>query len=158
MDNLTQGDLQKMDEYPTEVGNEEGSSSPNTSCQNIYCWTDEKALEEIHAYVFPNHYEWLLIILYVIVFVVGLTGNFLVCFAVWRNKHLQTITNMFLVNLAVADFMVILIVLPPTVVVDVSETWFLGLYMCKIVSFLQVSDILYFMAFQKDFLFNSLKL
>lgn len=44
------------------------------------------------------------------------------------------------VNLAVADFMVCFICLPPTVLDDVTETWFMGSVMCKIVKYLQVSD------------------
>lgn len=49
------------------------------------------------------------------------------------------VTNIFIVNLAVADFFVILLCLPPTVVWDVTETWFLGEVLCKVVIYFQVS-------------------
>lgn len=51
---------------------------------------------------------------------------------------MRTVTNIFIVNLAVADFFVILLCLPPTVVWDVTETWFLGETLCKVVIYFQV--------------------
>lgn len=67
-------------------------------------------------------------------------GNALVCIAVYTNYTMRTVTNLFIVNLAVADFFVILLCLPPTVVWDVTETWFMGKAMCKVVLYFQVSD------------------
>lgn len=108
-------------------------------CRNDYCISDDAYVDMIQDFVFPTKYEWVLIGLYMIVFVVGVIGNFLVCFAVWRNQHMHTVTNLFIVNLAVADLMVILICLPPTVLGDVTETWYIGSVMCKIVMYSQVS-------------------
>lgn len=53
---------------------------------------------------------------------------------------MRTVTNIFIVNLAIADLLVIILCLPPTVVWDVSETWFLGSSMCKAILYLQVRD------------------
>ena len=66
-------------------------------------------------------------------------GNFLVCWAVWRNHNMRTVTNVFIVNLAVGDFLVILLCLPPTLVQNITTTWFLGSVMCKTLLFLQVN-------------------
>nr|AKQ63076.1 allatotropin receptor 1 [Platynereis dumerilii] len=111
---------------------------PNaTNCRNEYCVSDEEYLDMIKAYVFPSRFEWVLIVLYIQVFTIGLCGNLLVCFAVWRNQHMRTVTNYFIVNLAVADLLVIIICLPPTVLVDVSETWYMGAVMCKVVHYMQ---------------------
>lgn len=65
-------------------------------------------------------------------------GNALVCMAVYTNYTMRTVTNIFIVNLAVADFFVILFCLPPTVVWDVTKTWFMGEAMCKVVLYFQV--------------------
>ena len=108
-------------------------------CSNDYCLSDEDYLNEIEGYIFPTAFEWVLIVLYLYVFLVGLIGNSLVFFAVMRNRHMRTVTNFFIVNLATADFMVILICLPPTVFEDVTETWYMGKVMCKAVKYLQVS-------------------
>lgn len=101
--------------------------------------TKEEYLLMLYDYIYPQPYEWVLIATHAIVFVIGLIGNALVCIAVYRNHSMRTVTNYFIVNLAVADFMVILICLPPTVLWDVTETWFFGTAMCRIVLYFQVS-------------------
>ncbi|KAL5022392.1 hypothetical protein ScPMuIL_001547, partial [Solemya velum] len=85
---------------------------------------------------------WIFIVLFLNAFVFGLIGNFLVCYVIWKNNHLRTVTNSFLMNLAVADFMVILICLPPTLTHHITESWFLGGAMCKIVGYIQDVSVL----------------
>lgn len=53
---------------------------------------------------------------------------------------MRTVTNIFIVNLAIADLLVIILCLPPTVIWDVTETWFLGEAMCKVILYFQVSQ------------------
>ncbi|KDR20271.1 Orexin receptor type 2 [Zootermopsis nevadensis] len=107
------------------------------SCSNEYCISDDDYLNMIENHIFPTAYEWVLIAFHTVVFFVGLIGNALVCVAVYRNHSMRTVTNYFIVNLAVADFMVIFFCLPPTVVWDVTETWFMGTALCKIVLYFQ---------------------
>ena len=89
-------------------------------------------------YISPKFYHWIFIVLFFIVFVVGISGNLMVCYSVWRSTQLKTVTNYFLANLAAADFLVLLICLPPSVIQDVTQSWFLGAAMCKIFVYLQV--------------------
>ncbi|XP_035827000.1 orexin receptor type 2 [Aplysia californica] len=104
----------------------------------VQCYvSDQHILDEIYAYLVLSPLEWVISVIYVIVFITGLGGNFLVGYAVWRNKYLRTITNFFLTNLAVADFLTILFCLPPSFAQTIWETWFLGNVLCKIVSYLQ---------------------
>lgn len=110
------------------------------NCTNEYCVSDDDYLSMIENHIFPTTYEWVLIAFHTVVFLVGLIGNALVCVAVYRNHSMRTVTNYFIVNLAVADFMVIFFCLPPTVVWDVTETWFMGTALCKIVLYFQVSS------------------
>lgn len=98
----------------------------------------EEYVTMLNEYIYPQTYEWVLIATHTAVFVIGLVGNALVCVAVYRNHSMHTVTNYFLVNLAVADFMVILFCLPATVLWDVTETWFLGAALCKILLYFQV--------------------
>lgn len=96
-------------------------------------------MQMIETYIMtPNEYEWVLIGMHATVFFVGLIGNALVCAAVYRNHSMRTVTNYFIVNLALADFLVILFCLAPTVIWDVTETWFMGERLCKIISYIQV--------------------
>lgn len=51
---------------------------------------------------------------------------------------MRTVTNYFIVNLSLADVLVTLTCLPATLVVDITETWFLGNSLCKVIPYLQV--------------------
>ncbi|EFN76143.1 orexin receptor type 2 [Harpegnathos saltator] len=112
-----------------------------TNCTNDECISDEDYLEMMVEHIFPKLSDWVLIAMHSIVFVVGLIGNALVCMAVYRNHSMRTVTNYFIVNLAVADLLVLLICLPPSVLWDVTETWFLGLKLCKAVPYLQTVSV-----------------
>ena len=115
-----------------------------SNCTNDYCVSDEEYINLIAEHIAPDLSDWFLIAMHSIVFAAGFIGNSLVCLAVYRNHSMRTVTNYFIVNLAVADLLVILICLPPTVLWDVTETWFLGLRLCKAVPYLQVSRINYY--------------
>lgn len=113
----------------------DGNANTSTRWNESY----DDYLSQIEEFIFPRTWTWILIFIHSLVFVIGLVGNTLVCVAVYRNHTMRTVTNYFIVNLAVADFMVILFCLPPTLIWDVTMTWFFGMTMCKIVLYLQVS-------------------
>lgn len=56
---------------------------------------------------------------YVVVFVVGLIGNSFVIAVVYRSPRMRTVTNFFIVNLAVADVLVIVFCLPATLMSNI---------------------------------------
>lgn len=107
---------------------------------NVSDLSDEEYLQQIKEFLYPKTWTWVLIFFHSVVFIIGLVGNTLVCVAVYRNHTMRTVTNYFIVNLAVADFLVIFICLPPSVIWDVMATWFFGTTMCKITLYLQVSS------------------
>lgn len=117
----------------------------NDSGGNATRWNEsyEDYMNQIEEFIFPRSWTWILIFIHSLVFVIGLVGNTLVCVSVYRNHTMRTVTNYFIVNLAVADFMVILFCLPPTLIWDVTMTWFFGVTMCKIVLYLQVGEFAY---------------
>ncbi|KAH0563580.1 hypothetical protein KQX54_002636 [Cotesia glomerata] len=53
---------------------------------------------------------------YMLVFSIGLVGNSFVIAVVYRSPRMRTVTNFFIVNLAVADVLVIVFCLPATLV------------------------------------------
>ena len=67
-----------------------------TFCLNAYCVSEEEYIDMILDYIKPTVFEYCLIVTYVIVFITGLVGNFLVCFAVWRNHSMRNVTNYFI--------------------------------------------------------------
>ncbi|XP_022089618.1 orexin receptor type 2-like isoform X2 [Acanthaster planci] len=94
-------------------------------------------LEKFKDKVYPRPYEYLIIVIYGLVFLLAIIGNTLVCIAVLRNEHMRTVTNYYIVNLALADILVSLVCLPFSVVVDISETWFFGDVLCSIIPYIQ---------------------
>ena len=133
-------DAQEVNSNEDYVYDMDGSLaySNASNCTNDYCIPDQDYIEMMFNHIYPDSYDWALIAMHSIVFSIGLIGNSLVCLAVYRNYSMRTVTNYFIVNLAVADLLVIIICLPSTVLWDVTETWFLGLHLCKIVPYLQV--------------------
>ncbi|KAJ0171628.1 hypothetical protein K1T71_013178 [Dendrolimus kikuchii] len=124
----------------TEKSNPSAKVNTTEECIGAkeYCnMSREEYKEMMENYIYPQPYEWVLIAIHTAVFIMGLVGNALVCVAVYRNHSMRTVTNYFIVNLAAADFMVILFCLPATVLWDVTETWFLGDALCKILLYFQ---------------------
>ncbi|XP_025134342.2 orexin receptor type 1 isoform X3 [Bubalus bubalis] len=117
---------------PTE-GRERSLEPPDYEDEFLrYLWRD---------YLYPKQYEWVLIAAYVAVFFVALVGNTLVCLAVWRNHHMRTVTNYFIVNLSLADVLVTAICLPASLLVDITESWLFGHALCKVIPYLQAVSV-----------------
>jgi hypothetical protein len=76
--------------------------------------------------------------LYFIIFTTGFISNFLVIYFVLVYKRMQTMTNKFLTNLALADLLVILICIPVTITRSYSShEYILGEFLCKFSTFIQ---------------------
>jgi neuropeptide Y receptor len=76
-------------------------------------------------------------IFYILFFVLGIFGNSLVCFVVFRQRTMQTVTNFFITNLAIADILLCLLCVPFTPLYTFMGTWVFGSTLCFIVSFAQ---------------------
>ncbi|VDN00701.1 unnamed protein product [Thelazia callipaeda] len=69
-------------------------------------------------------------IIYLLIFVLGLIGNGLVICLTLLNRKLQTVQNMFILNLAGADLAVCIFSLPITPITNVYKNWYFGSKMC----------------------------
>ena len=74
----------------------------------------------------------LFIFLYSLIFLLGTTGNCLVAFVVIRNKAMQTITNIFITNLAISDILMCLLAVPFTPISFFLNSWVFGTALCHI--------------------------
>ncbi|XP_038570746.1 neuropeptide Y receptor type 2 [Micropterus salmoides] len=74
-----------------------------------------------------------LILAYSTIILFGVTGNSLVIYVVYKFKNLRTVTNFFIVNLAVADLLVNTLCLPFTLVYTLYGEWKLGQVLCFMV-------------------------
>jgi hypothetical protein len=86
--------------------------------------------------------EWLIkfipsITIYTITFIMGFFGNLLVIISICYLKKLQSITNMFLLSLATADFLLIIICVPIKIIEFFTHRWLFGFFMCKLFHYMQ---------------------
>lgn len=72
------------------------------------------------SYISANYNYWALILLIFPIFT--LFGNVLVILAVVRERTLQSVTNYFIVSLAIADLLVAVVVMPFGVYILVSTS------------------------------------
>lgn len=68
----------------------------------------------------------------------SLTGNSLVCIAFYRNRRLRTVTNFYVLSLAVADLMVAVLLFPFGAVASGFRRWPFTFNMCQFAGFLAV--------------------
>ncbi|CAB4066560.1 HCRTR2 [Lepeophtheirus salmonis] len=105
-------------------------------CENKLCLGEED-YDVYQSYISVDKFETVLICLIALVFICGIIGNALVFIAVTTTKSMQSVTNIFIVNLAMADMLVMIFCVPPTVIWDVTNTWIFGSLMCRIVLYIQ---------------------
>lgn len=76
-------------------------------------------------------YNWPILFLTPLIFF-GVGGNILVCMAISLEKRLQSVTNYFLLSLAITDLLVCIIVMPFTVINDFAGYWLFGPIICNL--------------------------
>ncbi|KAF1448447.1 Galanin receptor type 2, partial [Spheniscus demersus] len=74
-------------------------------------------------------------LVYLIIFLVGTVGNCLVLAVLLRNGQVKNTTNLFILNLGVADLCFILFCVPFQATIYTLEGWVFGPFMCKAVHF-----------------------
>lgn len=57
------------------------------------CLSNDEVLELVRQYALPTSYEWICIILYVLVFIIGTIGNLLVILVIQRNRSMKFVVD-----------------------------------------------------------------
>lgn len=76
------------------------------------------------------------ILLYSLIFFLSVIGNLLIIVVLTVNKRMRTVTNTFLLSLAVSDLMMAVFCMPFTLIPSILKDFIFGAAMCKIVSYL----------------------
>ncbi|KAH8340977.1 hypothetical protein KR059_011552 [Drosophila kikkawai] len=74
----------------------------------------------------------LAVAVFLVLILVTVVGNTLVILAVLTTRRLRTVTNCFVLNLAITDWLVGIFVMPPSVLLYVTGTWRFGWILCDI--------------------------
>lgn len=94
-------------------------------------------IESLDEHLLPLYTRIITAIAIIIILFVGTVGNTMVTLVIANSRDMRTSTNIFLVNLSVADLLVLLII-TPTALLEVlyhPEIWLLGPAMCKLIGF-----------------------
>src|SRR6218665_1129019 len=83
-----------------------------------------------------------IIVLYVIVCFFGIATNGLVVYVLVISARLERVTNIYILNLAIADLL-FLLGIPFTVVTAIESMWIFGEIMCKVSLSLYIIIVLY---------------
>ncbi|XP_068618458.1 prolactin-releasing peptide receptor-like [Battus philenor] len=106
----------------------------NATSQNISSALDVNSYENI---IDNKWIQGVFCVVYTIIFVLGLLGNLLVCFVVIRNKAMQTVTNLFITNLALSDILLCIFAVPFTPLYSFRGSWNWGSLLCHVMPFAQ---------------------
>ncbi|XP_006820212.1 gastrin-releasing peptide receptor-like [Saccoglossus kowalevskii] len=96
-------------------------------------WPSDKPDEDEGA---PSTKTVSIILLYLVVFIIGVTGNVLVTAVVAVNEHMRSVTNMFISQIALGDIIMLLLAMPFDIIGNyVYEDWSFGAALCKTIMF-----------------------
>ncbi|CAI5655789.1 unnamed protein product [Oreochromis niloticus] len=76
------------------------------------------------------------ILLYSVIFFLSVFGNLLIIVVLTVNKRMRTVTNTFLLSLAVSDLMMAIFCMPFNLIPSILKDFIFGAAMCKIVTYL----------------------
>ncbi|KAM3862400.1 cholecystokinin receptor [Diretmus argenteus] len=110
-------------------GTGDGSPEPeNFTCGNASAVsTPQRRADEDHT---------LRILLYSLIFLLSVFGNLLIIVVLTVNKRMRTVTNTFLLSLAVSDLMMAVFCMPFNLIPSILKDFIFGAAMCKIVAYL----------------------
>lgn len=77
------------------------------------------------------------IILYITILLLAIIGNALVILTLIQNRRMRTITNVFLLNLAVSDILLGVLCMPITLIGTLLRDFVFGEISCKLLAYLQ---------------------
>ncbi|XP_077400140.1 cholecystokinin receptor type A-like [Vanacampus margaritifer] len=75
------------------------------------------------------------VFLYCVIFLTSVVGNSLIIAVLSRNRRMRTVTNLFLLSLAVSDLMVSLVCIPFTLIPNLMRTFVFSNGTCKMVMY-----------------------
>ncbi|KAM4854969.1 neuropeptide FF receptor 2 [Thomomys bottae] len=119
---------------------------PDSSENWYHLWNGNGTLHHLFSDInitYVNYYlhqpqvAAIFITAYFLIFVLCMVGNTMVCLIVMRNRHMHTVTNLFIFNLAVSDLLVGIFCMPITLLDNIIAGWPFGNSMCKISGLIQ---------------------
>ncbi|XP_060077765.1 RYamide receptor-like [Ylistrum balloti] len=91
----------------------------------------------------PEEFQFILLLLYAITCMVVLLGNSVICYTTYRVRSFRTVTNFFIVCLAVTDVVMTVMCVPFSILSNLFfHYWPFWSFLCPIVGFVQMASVL----------------
>ncbi|KAG5674143.1 hypothetical protein PVAND_004128 [Polypedilum vanderplanki] len=92
---------------------------------------------------FSTEFQATLHFMYITIFIIAILGNAMVVFIVCQSSRMQTVTNYFIANLALADMSMAFFCIPFSFISQfVLQYWPFGSLLCRIVNYTQAISVL----------------
>lgn len=134
-----------MDNFVTPTPN----STYNTN-ESFGNWSENNLDENLVSnssdsiIIISNEQIFTLIVPYSIIFVLTILGNALVIITLSSNRRMRSVTNTFLLNLAISDLLLGVFCMPFTLVGVLLREFIFGTVMCRLIPYLQGMRSCYF--------------
>lgn len=124
-----------LDDYlPVDFNNDSGQINM-TDIIADFNYTESNRTRQ-KGFVLPSDAP-LIISLYSTIFMLSVLGNTLVILTLAQNKRMRTVTNVFLLNLAVSDLLLGVFCMPFTLIGSLLRNFIFGEAMCRMVNYSQ---------------------
>ncbi|BFZ24095.1 hypothetical protein BsWGS_27133 [Bradybaena similaris] len=94
-----------------------------------------------HSPFLPRLSAEIQIAFYTIIFILAFVGNLLIIITLIQNKRMRTVTNVYLLNLAVSDLLLAVVCMPFTLVPVLLMDFIFGKFMCIFIRYLQAVSV-----------------
>ncbi|MEQ2224470.1 hypothetical protein ILYODFUR_007780 [Ilyodon furcidens] len=111
-----------------------GAVNGSLEASNISCGNASTLLTPKRVRQGEDH--TLRILLYSLIFFSSVLGNLLIIVVLIFNYHMRTVTNAFLLSLAISDLMMAIFCMPFNLIPSILKDFIFGALMCKIVTYL----------------------
>lgn len=124
MEFVTKGQLNLLSSYlatPTSRAMQSSLSREDVEVEGSALLNDSQEVVHGNVTISPYYQHSLLvaagyILAYLLIFLLCMVGNMLVCLIVIENRHMRTVINLFIFNLAISDLLVGIFCIPITLV------------------------------------------
>ena len=112
-----------------------GSLSSICKNQNLFKNVSETQYRDLPKEIVFNDENLMAVVAYSVVFVIAACGNLTVFITLFRNRHLKSRVNLFILHLSMADLIVAFIMLPMEIIWHATVAWKGGDLTCRILMF-----------------------
>ncbi|ALC41060.1 CCHa2r, partial [Drosophila busckii] len=119
----------------SQAGNGSSQAGSTTTTTPTVVAAAHNVSGEPYTKVLDRPETWIVAVLFTLIFIVGVLGNGTLVIIFFRHRSMRNIPNTYILSLALADLLVILVCVPVAIIVYTQESWPFERNMCRITEF-----------------------